>query len=164
MAETSLDHSSHQQPGGLVPVKRQIVRWQDGVPVVDAVPMMTPVLLNEIGNAALAEPYSEPDDEIAVALGLPPSEFYGRPLAEVMLIRQARHAARSGDTAEVEAILDRRLGKPKTTAENHNINETYEQACQRIAKTVEAARVAARVAAATPVDVVVDDVPLEDLL
>lgn len=124
--------------GPLVAVNRQIMGWDEkGMPIVLSVPTLTPTQINDIGAAAIAQPYSEPGDELALELGLPPSEFYGRPLMEVMLIKQARHAAYTGDKDEVEAILDRRLGKPKSIAENHNINETYEGALKRIhTKTV----------------------------
>ena len=104
------------------------------MPVVKGVPMLSRSQIVELGAAAVTELYSEPGDDLAIELGLPPSEFYGRPLLEVMLVRQARNAARTGDRDEVEAILDRRLGKPKTTAENHNISETYEEALHRIAE------------------------------
>lgn len=108
---------------------------------------MTPAVIREVGAAALAELYCTPEDLLAIELGLPPSEFYGRPLIEVMLIRQARLAAATGESSLVEAILDRQVGKPKTTSENHNINESYEDACRRIG--VEEER--RRAAEATPI-------------
>lgn len=117
----------------LVPAKRQIVRWVDGVPVVDAVPMVAPSLIKDIQKAALAQLYSEDDDEIAIALGFAPSPWYGRPLIEVMLLKQALNAARTGAYDEIEAIRDRVEGKPLATSVNHNINENYEQATNRIA-------------------------------
>jgi hypothetical protein len=129
--------------------KRQLTVWRDGLPIVENVPFIEPKVLNDLTKAALALPYAEDDDLIAVALGLPPaSRFFGRPLAEVMIVKQVESAARTGDFVEIEAIRDRIEGKPKTTNENHNISETYEQATQRIAKELEAERVAA----ARPVD------------
>ena len=138
--------------------KRQLVTWENGSPVVKNVPMVTPGVLNDLGSAALAELYSEPGDELALEMGLPPSEFYGRPLAEVMLIKQARNAARDGNTEDIEAILDRRLGKPKATLESHSVTESYEQYLKRIA----ASETAERVAAAQPIDAEVAP-PWEDL-
>lgn len=99
--------------------------------------MLSPEQIKDVGAAAVTELYKEPDDDLALELGLPTSEFYGRPLIEVMLVRQARNAARTGDKDEVEAILDRRLGKPKATVESHSTTETYEQYLERIGKAEE---------------------------
>lgn len=127
------------------PIPRRLVVFEGGVPTVKEVPLVTPALVKDIQKAALAEIYCEPDDALAIELGLPPSEFYGRPLIEVMLIRQARRAAVSGESDLVEAILDRLMGKPKTTSENHNINESYEDALTRIGKAEEERRRAAAI-------------------
>jgi len=99
------------------------------------VPFLTPKQIDEVAAAAVMTPYEEPGDQFAIEMGMLPSEFYGRPLIEVMLIRQARHAAHTGDKDYVEAILDRRLGRPKTTIESHSIHETYAQALERIGQT-----------------------------
>ena len=164
MSATHLDGGRSYQPVvSASPIPRRIVVFEGGVPVVKDSPLVTPAVIKEIGAAALAELYAEPGDALAVELGLPPSEFYGRPLVEVMLIRQARNAARTGDMAEVEAILDRQLGKPKTTAENHNITESYEDALNRIG----AAEDARRVQEARPIDAEVVPAarePWEDLI
>lgn len=119
-------------------ITRQIVTWENGAPVVSNVPILAPKQISDIGAAVVAMPYITADDELAIEMGLPPSEYYGKTLMEVMLIKQAREAARTGDREDVEAILDRRLGKPKTTAENHNITETYEGALNRIAAAANA--------------------------
>lgn len=115
------------------------------MPVVREVPLATPALIKDLSAAALVETYSEPEDALAIEMGLPPSEFYGRPLIEVMLIRRARYAAKTGDDDVIERILDRELGKPKTTAENHNINESYEDALARIGKAEKAQPVEAMI-------------------
>ena len=121
---------------GLVAVNTRIVTWENGAPVVKDVPMFTPAQVVDIGAAAVAQPYSEPGDELAIELGLPPSEFYGRPLLEVMKIKQAREAARTGDASLVGAIEDRLVGKPKQTSEskNLNINGTYEDFLRGVAQ------------------------------
>ena len=122
------------------PLKRRIVVWENGAPVVRDCPTMPAETVEDIRAAVLARPYCDENDEMAIAMGLEPSRFYGLTLAEVMLIRQAENAARSGEKDEVEAIMDRHLGKPKTSSENHNISETYEGALKRIAKADEASR------------------------
>lgn len=125
-------------PGaGLVAVPRRIVSWDmtTGEPVVRTVQVFTKAQVSEIAMAAASLPYAEPGDELAVELGLPPSEFYGRPILEVMLIRQARNAARTGDSQEVERVLDRLVGKPKQTSESHRITETYEEFLKRVSQS-----------------------------
>lgn len=121
---------------------------------------MTPAIIKDVHKAALAEAYSEPDDALAIELGLPPSEFYGRTLLEVMLIRRARGAARLAalEPERVDAILDRELGKPKTTSENHNINESYEHALGRI----RAQEPPAAAPASVPVDAELVTPPADD--
>lgn len=158
MAETHLDKSVNSLPPGPVVPRRQIVTWKDGAPVVEAVPQLTPKTINDIGAAAVAQLYEHPDDALALELGLPPSEFYGMTLMEVMLIKQAREAARTGATDEVEAILDRRLGKPKQSVEKHVVTETYEEALARISKA------AATTARPVVMDAEVVDPNVEDLL
>ena len=147
----------------MAPIARRLVVFEGGVPVVKEVPLVTAALVKDIQKAALAELYAEPDDELAIELGLPPSEFYGRPLIEVMLVRQARHAARTGDKDEVEAIRDRLEGKPKTTSENHNISESYEDALSRIGKAEDARRAKAATSI-VEAEVVAPREPWEDLI
>lgn len=128
-----------QAPPGVA--NRQLVVWEGGLPVVRNVPIITPAQIKDLHAAALTQLYAEPYDDLAIEMGLPPSRFHGMTLLEVMLIKRAENAARTGDKDEVEAILDRELGKPKTTAEVHSTTETYEQACLRIARAEETKRV-----------------------
>ena len=130
-------------PGGgaLVPIQQRIVSWDvDGNPVVRSVSVFTKAQVSEIAMAAASLPYVDPNDELAVTLGLPPSEFHGKTNLEVMLIRQARWAAESGDTDVIDKVLDRLVGKPKQSVESHTISETYDQALQRIARAAAAAK------------------------
>jgi len=131
---------------------RQLIVWEGGVPVVKNVPLLTPGKIKDLHTAAVMQFYSTPDDELAIEMGLPPSRFYGLTLLEVMLIKQAEGAARSGDRDDVEAIRDRLEGKPKTTAEVHSVSETYEQALNRIARELEVKRVKAAVVEAEVVE------------
>lgn len=134
VAEEGEQRQKHYPIEPRAPLKR-ITAWENGTPVVQEVPHISAAQIKEIASASLALPYVSEEDKKALAKGEPPvSEFFGRPLIEVMLIKQARHAAESGSIEDVEKILDRHLGKPKTTAENHNINETYEDVMNRIAQ------------------------------
>ena len=122
---------------GLVPVNRRIVTWDAlGNPVVRDVPMLTRALVSEIAMAAASMPYVDPDDELAISMGLSPSEFYGKTNLEVMLVKRTREAARTGDTDQVEKILDRLVGKPKAVSETHSVTESYEGFLKRTAGAV----------------------------
>lgn len=122
---------------GVVPVNRRIVVFDavSGRPVVQNVPMLTKAQVAEIALAAASQLYVDPNDESALELGLPPSEFYGMTNLEVMLIKQARNAALTGDSDMVEKILDRLIGKPKQTSEIAK-TVTYEGYLTQIAQKV----------------------------
>lgn len=125
--------------GALVPVNQQIVTWDsDGNPMVQTQRVFTKAQVSEIAMAAASQLYVDPNDELAVALGLPPSRFYGKTNLEVMLIKQAEYAAASGERDYVNDVLDRLIGKPVAKSESHSITETYDQALQRIAKAAAA--------------------------
>jgi hypothetical protein len=137
-------------PGGegafpLSVVTRRVTQWENGAPVVRDVPMLTKSQIVDTIAAVVSLPYHDPDDDLRIEMGLPPSRFYGMTNAEAMVTRLVENAARTGDKDEIEKILDRLLGRPKTTAEVHSVSETYEQALNRIAREteVEAARVKA---------------------
>jgi hypothetical protein len=144
---------SSPQPGVTT---RQLVVWENGGPVVKNIPLITAAQVKDLHAAALTQLYAEPYDELAIEMGLPPSRFYGMTLIEVMLIKRAENAARTGDCDEVEKILDREMGKAVARSENHNVTETYDQALKRIAIAESAKTKAA--ARSAPIDAeVVDD-------
>lgn len=113
---------------------RQLVVWENGAPVVKNIPLITGAQVKDLHAAALTQLYAEPDDELKIEMGLLPSRFYGMTLIEVMLIRRAENTARTGDSDDVERILDRELGKAVARSENHNVSETYDQVLKRIAE------------------------------
>jgi hypothetical protein len=140
-----LDHADQSPPpgvpggGGLVPVLQRIVTWDgDGTPVVREQQVFTKAQVSQIAMAAASLPYVDPNDELALALGLRPSEFYGMTNLEVMLVKQARYAAESGETDVIDKVLDRLVGKPKQSVEKHEIVETYDQALARIGRAAAA--------------------------
>ena len=134
-----------------------------GQPVIQNVPMFTKQQVANIIVAAATELYE--GDPI-----LEP-EFIGKTNLEVMVIKQTRRAAANGEMVLVEAILDRIIGKPKTTSESHSISETYEQALARIERQDAEARLRAAPStppasdASAPIEAqVIDPSPLGDLL
>lgn len=119
--------------GGLVPVTQRLVTWDaQGNPLVKNVAVFTKAQVSEVAMAAASQLYVDPNDELAIELGIPPSEFYGMTNLEVMLIKQARWAAESGETDVIEKVLDRLIGRPKQSSESHHVHETYEEALKRI--------------------------------
>lgn len=108
-------------------VQRRLVVFNEaGVPVVTNVPFIPKAKIQTLALQALSLPYTTPEDELAIELGLKPSDYYGRPIIEVMMVKAALKAARSGDMADIDPVLDRAIGKPKTSSENVNVNGTYE--------------------------------------
>lgn len=142
-----LDEANDPPPEGapnspdnsLVPVNRRVVTWgPNGTPMVKEIPMLTRAVISEIAMAAASMPYSDPDDDLAIEMGLPPSEFYGMTNLEVMIIKRTRNAALTGDEDKIEKVLDRLIGKPKAISEQHRVTETYEEFLSRTAKEAEA--------------------------
>lgn len=99
---------------------------QTGGPVVTTAPYIPKAKIQTLALQALSLPYTSPEDELAIELGLQPSDFYGRPLVEVMVLKAALGAARTGDIDMIEKVLDRAIGRPKTSSENLNLNGSYE--------------------------------------
>lgn len=133
-----------------MPVNQQIVTWDaDGNPVVRAVRVFTKAQVSQIALAAFSQPYVDPNDELAIAIGLKPSRFYGMTNLEVAMVRQAEAAAK-GDLDAHEALLDRAIGKPKQSVEKE-LGDNYAQALDRIAKAA-----AAKAAGSGPAGQVLD--------
>lgn len=109
----------------LVPVQRRIIKWENGVPVLAAEPVLTKNHVQSLYFIAAAQPY-EVTDPLDPDFGL----YDGMTIAEVMVRKQLIAAARSGDDAKIEAAMDRLIGKPMARGENVNVNlggsyETY---------------------------------------
>ena len=96
------------------------------MPVVTTQPYIPKAKIQQLALQALSLPYTSANDELAIELGLKPSDYYGRPLVEVMVVKAALAAAQSGDVDIIEKVLDRAIGKPKTSSENLNMNGSYE--------------------------------------
>lgn len=113
----------------LAVVLRRLVSWDPltGQPIVKVAPMLTREQITEAITASLALPY-EPDPRT------PEDQRYaGMTNLEVQLHKRSKSAARSGSTDDSEALLDRVLGKPKTTAESLRVTIGYEDYLKDIA-------------------------------
>ena len=108
---------------------RRLVVWgPDGAPVVKTERVLSKPQIHDLIAASASLPYMPtPEEEL---LGI----YHGMTNLEVMVVKQHHWAARSGDTAEVEAILDRLVGKPKQSSEVLKITKTYDEALREIAE------------------------------
>ena len=97
----------------VVPVYRTIITWKDGQPVMAAEPVLTQHHVRNLYLIAAAQPY-EVTDPLDPDFG----HFDGMTIAEVMVRKQLIAAAKSGD---VEAAMDRLIGKPMSRGENVNV-------------------------------------------
>ena len=113
-----------------VAVAGRMIVWDGGVPVLSSAPVLEKSQIEGLAPKALSLPYRD-------LIGLEP-EFEGMSNVEVMYIKMAREAA-DGDRASRKDILDRAIGKPKTSAEVKNFNLTYEDLIKDIAAKENAA-------------------------
>lgn len=100
-------------------VQRRLVAWDPvtGAPIVKDVPMIPKVMVADVALAALSMPYDDP-------IGLEP-QFRGLTNLEVMMIKRANRAAKTGDGDESDKLLDRVLGKTKIMSEIKKVNIDY---------------------------------------
>lgn len=99
------------QPLGPV-IQRRLVSWDaDGNPCVVIVPMIPAKQMRDAPAAALSLPYEGPE-----------KRYQGMTCLEVNLHKRAQNAALSGDPVDGETLLDRAIGKPKSSSENVNVN------------------------------------------
>lgn len=113
-------------PGSdLVPVLQRVVQWDrtSGTPVVKTVSVFTQKQIVDVMHAAAASAYTGKEPQ-----------YRGWTNLEVMVDKRIRHAAESGITDEIDGILDRLAGKPKTTAEVTHRRMTYEDRLRDIEK------------------------------
>lgn len=112
-------------------VQRRLVAFDPatGAPIVTVVPMLTKAAIGDLAGAALSLPYEDP-------LGIEP-HYVGMTCGEVAMAKRAQRAALNGDSVETEMLLDRAIGKPKSSAENVNVNlsGTYESFLREKAAT-----------------------------
>lgn len=93
-------------------IQRRLVSWDpQGNPVVIVVPTMPLKQMQNAPAAALSLLYEGPE-----------KRYQGMTCLEVNLVKRAQAAALSGDPVDGETLLDRAIGKPKSSSENVNVN------------------------------------------
>lgn len=115
----------------------QKIVWVGGKPVCKYTKIIDKDAVADLPLAAVGLPYKR--DALEIELNID-EEFDGMTNAEVMMIQMARGAAK-GDKRDRSEILDRILGKPKTSAEVKTVKVDYNDYLKGLAKKVEAEEV-----------------------
>lgn len=134
-------------PPKTIAVRRRLVQWDEktGQPIVSTEMVLTKNQIQDAITAAVSQPYHDPENK--------EPQFAGMTNMEVMLIKMVRSAARTGDSKDAGAILDRILGKPKQTTETTTFAANYQDYLAEIERKGEGAPTSAPVVA-PPIDVV----------
>jgi hypothetical protein len=107
----------------------KVIEWKDGKPIPVTKPILSKDKIANIAQAAISLEYREEDDVLGID-----KEYYGLSIAEVLFIKMARSAASTGDIKVISALLDRVLGKPKQEVESKNLNMTYQDFLEQLAR------------------------------
>lgn len=112
-------------------VERKLI-WENGMPVIRYQNVIKKEAITELTKHALSQPYEGEWDEAEQCYKIDP-RFVGMTKAEVIEHRLVDKAA-SGDILAIEKIKDRLLGKPKQQIESKNLNVTYEDYLNELAR------------------------------
>lgn len=110
----------------------QKIVWEGGKPVAKYTKIIDKEAVADLPLAVIGLPYKR--EALEVELGID-EEFEGMSNAEVMMLKMARSAA-SGNRADRRDILDRILGKPKTSAEVKTVKIDYNDYLKKMAKEI----------------------------
>lgn len=113
----------------VVPVQSRIIVWDNGVPRLAVEPVLARHHIQAIYFVAAAQPFAC-DDPLDPDF----ARYDGMTCAEVMVRKQVEGAARSGDTDEIERVMDRLIGKPLAKSESTHVHATYEEALRAISE------------------------------
>lgn len=128
----------------VVPVQRSVIKWEGGVPILKAEPVLSKQSIQSLYPILAAEPY-EVTDPLDPDFGL----YDGMTLLEVIVRKQILKAARSG---EGEDVMDRLIGKSLSRGENLNVNVggTYEDYLKSLAEKMKGVPIEAHVVREEP--------------
>ncbi len=107
----------------------QVIKWVGSKPVTTYTEIITKEAVAELPLAVLGTKYQRTPLEIELGID---EDLEGLTLAEVMMLRVGRSAARGNQWA-VREMMDRVLGKPKSTAEVTSVKINYEDYLKKIA-------------------------------
>ncbi len=97
------------------------IKWVDGKPTLEMIPILTKDSLKKLPELALSLPYER--TPLEKELDHHP-EYDGMSKGEVMFHKLASQAA-EGDLPAIKEMLDRILGKPKQEVESKRLSLTY---------------------------------------
>ncbi len=110
-----------------------MIKWVDGKPVPAHTKMINKEAVSQLPLTVFSLPYKRTKLEKEKGIA---QEFEGMSNAEVAMIRLA-DAAAHGDQKALDMLQDRIVGKPMVSTENKNINLTYEDLLDSIARKEE---------------------------
>lgn len=110
----------------------QKIVWEGGKPIAKYTKIIDKDAVADLPLAVMGLPYKR--EPLEVELGID-EEFEGMSNVEVMMIRMARSAA-NGNKADRRDLLDRILGKPKTSAEVKTVKVDYNDYIKNMAKEI----------------------------
>lgn len=105
--------------------QKVMITWVNGVPEPTYGKIVNAQSVKKLAQVAASLPYEGEWDEDLEMYVLEP-RFKGMTNIEVMWVRLAEKAA-SGDTAAMNMIFDRILGKPKQSVETASVSMTYQE-------------------------------------
>ena len=112
----------------------QKIVWEGGKPVAKYTKIIDKEAVADLPLAVIGLPYKREPLEVELGIDV---EFEGMSNAEVMMLKMARSAA-NGNRADRRDLLDRILGKPKTSAEVKTVKVDYNDYLKDLAKVVDA--------------------------
>ena len=111
----------------------QKIEWVDNKPVAKYNPIIDKDAVADLPLAVMGVRYERTPLEIELEID---EEFEGLTLGEVMMLRLAYRAAR-GSRKATNDLLDRVLGKPKSTAEVKTVTFDYNDYINKLADKIE---------------------------
>ena len=108
-----------------VAIRARMVEWVDGVPTVVTKDVIPANAVSQLAMAALSAPYDD-------SLGLFP-QYKGMTNLEVALLKAAGTAA-DGSLQHLESLLNRGAGTPKSTSEVKQLNMSYQDLLDAMAR------------------------------
>lgn len=125
-------HSFHK---AMTPAVERYIDWEDGMPVLKYRNLVKKEAANSLKLHALSQPYEGEWDALFQCYLVDP-RFEGMTKAEVIEHKMVDKAA-SGNIEAAKEIQDRLCGKAKQQVESKNLNMSYENFLEEIARQEE---------------------------
>lgn len=110
-----------------------IFEWEDGAPKPRGSKSMKKEQLQDLYHASLGIMYQGDWDPMTQTYVIDPL-YAGMTYGQMMVFKQVRKAAESGEANLIEKVMDRVLGKPKQAMETVTMSLSYEEFMLRSAQ------------------------------